>query len=98
MISMFAVASSIITTLFFLRIDLQMQISCFSPELKLPPFSAISRSSPFLTAAFSLESEPYLANTSDKPARSRSSRISLSSLRPWGSMLKRKVPVNKVGS
>ena len=41
LISMFAVASSIKTILFFLIIALQMQISCFSPELKFWPFSSI---------------------------------------------------------
>ena len=77
MISIFAVASSIITTLFFLRIDLQMQMSCFSPELKLPPFSVISKSSPF-KARLSIDSELYFDKTSVKPALSSSSRISLS--------------------
>ena len=46
MMSMLAVASSRTITLFVRRIALQMQTSCFSPELRLPPFSTILKVSP----------------------------------------------------
>ena len=46
MMSMLAVASSSTITLFVRRIALQMQISCFSPELRFPPFSTILKVRP----------------------------------------------------
>jgi len=44
--SIFAVASSKITSFDFLRIALHIQINYLSPELKLPPFSEICISRP----------------------------------------------------
>ena len=51
---MFAVASSSRIILFFRSIARQMHINCFSPELRLPPFSVIARSSSFLAGALAL--------------------------------------------
>lgn len=42
--SMFDVASSRITTCDLRKMALHMQISCFSPELRLLPFSAMAMS------------------------------------------------------
>ena len=46
LISILDVASSMIMILLFRIIDLQMQMSCFSPQLKFCPFSKISWPSP----------------------------------------------------
>ena len=86
--SIFAVASSRITTFEDLRIALQMHISCLSPEDRFWPFSVNSVSSP-LSSLFSRSSSDAFFNTS----RILSSEQVLS-----GSRLKRRVPVNIVGS
>ena len=111
--SMLAVASSRRIIWFFRRIALQIQISCFSPELRLLPFSLISRSSsffgfsswvwPLCFVTFSLESELGeacldLVKSSPRPARFSSRIISWSVSWPAGSILNLNVPVNKVGS
>ena len=61
MMSILAVASSSTITLFRRKIALQMHTSCFSPELRLPPFSVISRSRPVppLFSDWCLSSKDY---------------------------------------
>ena len=54
LMSMLAVASSISTTLFCFKIALQMQSSCFSPELRFWPCSSMSWSRPLSSRAISL--------------------------------------------
>ena len=86
--SMLAVASSINTTLLFFSIALQIQISCFSPELKFCPFSSICwyRLSWFLSIKFSRE------------ASFKSSINSGSEDLFSGSRLNLRVPSKRVGS
>ena len=85
---MFAVASSRITTLLFLRIALQMQINCFSPDERFwPPFS-ISCKSP--RGLFEMSSSSW--------ASSMIYLIFLSEILFSGSILNLRVPVNRVGS
>ena len=88
--------------LFFLKMALQMQISYFSPELKFPPFSLISRSRPFF-ALPSLDFGPsasslHLLKTSPRPAFKSNWIISSSWSSPFGSILNLRVPVNNVES
>mmetsp|Transcript_1598 Transcript_1598/g.1956 ORF Transcript_1598/g.1956 Transcript_1598/m.1956 type:complete len:360 (+) Transcript_1598:152-1231(+) len=88
LMSMLAVASSIITILFFLRMALQMQISCLSPELKFSPLLPIGKFRPELSPQ---------ANAS-RPAARSSLRISPSSFLFSGSRLNLRVPLNSVAS
>ena len=84
--SILAVASSRMTTLFFRKTALQMQIKDFSPEERLSPLSEIFKPN-------RSESERW-----SRPAFLRSCSISSSEHLPSGSMLNLKVPVNKDGS
>lgn len=109
--SMLAVASSRITTLFFLRTALQMHKRDFSPDERFSPPSWIYRlrrsemlcSSVSESCLFLLFWEEELLFDSlfvkwSKPAFLRSSRISSSVALSYGSILNLKVPVNRVGS
>ena len=91
---MFAVASSRITTQFFLRIARQMQISCFSPELRFLPPSVIFILMPFSDSSPTL----YFSSKSPRPASIRSDSILSTDSFSKGSRLNRRVPVKRVGS
>lgn len=88
--SMLAEGSSRMTTLDLRRITRQMQSSCFSPRVRLdaPPGYPTSISRPFGSLWRRSSSWATLSN----------SMIWSSSILPSGSRLKRRVPVNMVGS
>ena len=69
---------------------LQMQISCFSPELRLAPFSVISMSNPLYCGSLSKSYSSWAAFITCK--------ILSSLTRFSGSKLNRRVPVNMVAS
>ena len=58
---MLAVASSIMTILFFLKMALQMQIKDFSPDDRLSPFSYISNDSSPEEVSASFERDKLLS-------------------------------------
>lgn len=88
LISMLAVASSIKTILLFLRMALQIQMSCLSPELRLLPFCSICCSRPLSSLLTRSSSEASLRTSSNWFVEQES----------WGSRLYLRVPSNRVGS
>ena len=86
--SMLAVASSITTILLFLTTALQIQMSCFSPELKLEPLLSMCWSRPCSLRLIRLSREACSSN----------SMISSSDATPCGSILNLRVPSKSVGS
>ena len=88
---MLAVASSRITTLFFLRIARQMQINCFSPTDTLLPPSSIRICKPVLLVS------PLVSNSS-RPALFRRPKSYVFENLPSGSRFLRKVSLNSTGS
>lgn len=91
---MFAVASSITTTRFFSKMALQMHINCFSPELKFLPPSVIFIFKPRSDSGF----ETVRSSISFNPAKTSNDSILSSETVLKGSRLKRREPINKVGS
>jgi len=92
---MFAVASSRMTILFFLRIARQIQINCRSPLLKFFPPSVIFKLTPLFSSFVVLA---FLYNKSSNPAFYNKSKILSSETYSNGSKLNFSVPVNSVGS
>lgn len=86
---MFAVASSSSTILLLLKMARHIQSNCFSPALKFSPPCETWNLSPLSLSLLSRLPRSAFCN---------SDKISSSVLLFWGSMLKRRLPVNKVGS